>query len=78
MEQLNLLVIAALIGYVMASESLEDQYVVNTEDGKISGYMEYSTKGRAFYSFQSIPYAKPPVGELRLKVRKSSNSVVVE
>lgn len=62
-----MVVMAAVVGCVTASESRDDRVVVSTEDGKISGFREYSTKGRGFYSFQAIPYAKPPVGELRFK-----------
>lgn len=36
--------------------------------GKISGVKEISTKGRIFYTYRGIPYAKPPVGELRFRV----------
>uniref|UniRef100_A0A0P4WCJ5 Carboxylic ester hydrolase n=1 Tax=Scylla olivacea TaxID=85551 RepID=A0A0P4WCJ5_SCYOL len=68
MGHLNVVVVVAMLtGCVMASQSVGDQLVVSTEDGKISGFREYSTKGRAFYSFQGIPYAKPPVGQLRFK-----------
>lgn len=45
----------------------DERPVVHTEGGKIAGFMEKSTKGNEFYSFHSIPYAKPPVGSLRLK-----------
>ncbi|XP_047482665.1 venom carboxylesterase-6-like [Penaeus chinensis] len=35
--------------------------------GKISGVKEISTKGKIFYTYRGIPYAKPPVGELRFR-----------
>lgn len=42
--------------------------VVNTQQGRVAGVREESTKGKTFYSYHRIPFAKPPVGELRLKV----------
>ena len=42
--------------------------VVMTSTGKISGIREHSTEGKAFFSYYSIPFAKPPVGSLRFKV----------
>ncbi|XP_037785050.1 cholinesterase 2-like [Penaeus monodon] len=41
--------------------------VVTVEEGQVSGITELSTKGKEFYSYYGIPFAKPPVGELRLK-----------
>ncbi|KAG7161873.1 Acetylcholinesterase-like 1 [Homarus americanus] len=66
-----LVVVLPLVGVALAKRSTgsEDsqQVVVATQEGKISGFRDLSTKGNAFYSFHSIPYAKPPVGNLRLK-----------
>lgn len=45
--------------------------LVNTEGGWLSGVTETSTKGRQFNAFYSIPFAQPPVKELRFKVRGS-------
>lgn len=63
----------ALVAAVCGSS--EERLVVETEDGSISGVREYSTKGRAYYSFLSIPYAKPPVGELRFQVSMGEGKV---
>ncbi|KAG6454576.1 esterase E4 isoform X1 [Manduca sexta] len=41
--------------------------VVNVEQGRLQGRVVNSPSGRAFYSFQGIPYAKPPLGSLRFK-----------
>nr|XP_053646150.1 uncharacterized protein LOC128698080 isoform X2 [Cherax quadricarinatus] len=41
--------------------------LVWTQLGWVTGVQETSTKGRNFYSYYSIPYAKPPLGKLRFK-----------
>ena len=41
---------------------------IQTSSGTIVGMKEESTKGNTFYSYYSIPFAKPPVGDLRFKV----------
>ncbi|XP_076058871.1 juvenile hormone esterase-like [Oratosquilla oratoria] len=40
---------------------------VETDQGRLSGVAENTLKGRSYYAFRSIPYAKPPVGLLRFK-----------
>lgn len=42
--------------------------VVTVKQGKLKGKVAEDYKGGKFYSFQGIPYAKPPVGDLRFKV----------
>ena len=37
--------------------------------GQVRGSEMTSEAGRSFYAFRGIPYAKPPVGELRFSVR---------
>ncbi|KAK9746439.1 Carboxylesterase family [Popillia japonica] len=41
--------------------------VVNTFYGKLRGKTLLDIKGSVFYGFQGIPYAKPPLGNLRFK-----------
>lgn len=41
---------------------------VKLAKGKIKGQILKSRNGRSYYSYTGIPYAKPPVGELRFKV----------
>lgn len=38
------------------------------QQGKLKGKFEESKSGRKFSAFTGIPYAKPPVKELRFKV----------
>lgn len=46
--------------------------VLNLSQGKIKGSIEKSRNGREFRAFQGIPYAKSPIGDLRLQVFKSN------
>lgn len=47
-------------------------YVVEIEQGRVRGQEKASDylPGQTYYSFDGIPYAKPPVGPLRFKVIK--------
>jgi len=36
--------------------------------GKVIGTFLSSSNGRKYSAFRGIPYAKPPIGELRFKV----------
>ncbi|XP_077284899.1 juvenile hormone esterase-like [Arctopsyche grandis] len=40
---------------------------VNTSNGAIFGKMVSTSSNFSYYSFQGIPYAKPPLGDLRFK-----------
>jgi carboxylesterase type B len=40
---------------------------VDTEHGPIKGQRKSSVLGRNFFSFQGIPYMKPPFGKLRFR-----------
>ena len=44
--------------------------VVKTSYGEIRGFNSEDVDGKEFYSFKGIPYAKPPVDELRFQVSK--------
>ncbi|CAH0761910.1 unnamed protein product [Diatraea saccharalis] len=41
--------------------------IVTVEQGQLQGKTVNSPSGKGFYSFQGIPYAKPPLGTLRFK-----------
>lgn len=49
---------------VCVCESVE----VVLQQGILRGNKEVLEDGRQYYTFLSIPYAQPPVGELRFKV----------
>ncbi|KAL1502036.1 hypothetical protein ABEB36_007243 [Hypothenemus hampei] len=41
--------------------------IIEVAKGKLKGYKTVTLLGRDYLSFQGIPYAKPPLGELRFK-----------
>lgn len=43
--------------------------IVKLPQGNVIGQVKQSYYGRNFSSFEGIPYAKPPIGELRFEVR---------
>lgn len=47
--------------------SLGDVPTVVTPNGVVKGQIKQSYKGRDYMAFEGIPYAKPPVGELRFE-----------
>ena len=49
--------------------SVNSQPKVNLAQGVISGTYTKTFFKRKIASFQGIPFAKPPIGELRFKVR---------
>ncbi|KAK4885072.1 hypothetical protein RN001_001343 [Aquatica leii] len=48
--------------------------IVSIKNGKLRGKVEKNYDGNEFYSFQGIPYAKPPIGPLRFKPPVPSES----
>lgn len=46
----------------------DNQPIVRISDGALRGEKLESIRGGSYYSFKGIPYAKPPVGDLRFKV----------
>lgn len=45
--------------------------LTETEYGKVRGIKKLSVLNGKYLSFTGIPYAKPPIGNLRFKVRIS-------
>lgn len=46
----------------------EESPIVRIKNGTLEGTFMTSRKGREFMAFMGIPYAQPPVGELRFEV----------
>ncbi|XP_018575849.1 venom carboxylesterase-6-like isoform X2 [Anoplophora glabripennis] len=62
----KLISVNALLVLCNAIFAKEDP-IVDTKYGVIKGKIICSRSGTPFYAFQGIPYAKPPVGNLRFK-----------
>lgn len=58
------------IVFVVNVNSKSDQFIqIRTKNGLIRGLHETSQRKHVdFYAFRGIPYAKPPLDELRFKV----------
>jgi carboxylesterase type B len=63
----------ALLLTTIATALADDLVAIN--HGSLKGHRLTSSKGREIFAFQGVPYAKPPVGELRFKVRSQVLSV---
>lgn len=44
------------------------EYIVKVNEGELAGTIKVNINGGQFHSFQGVPYAKPPIGNLRFKV----------
>ncbi|XP_055310975.1 juvenile hormone esterase-like [Sitodiplosis mosellana] len=59
----------ALISVFTTHVAAEQYKIVETLDGQVRGVQKLTLlKEIPFYSFKGIPYAKPPIGDLRFKV----------
>ncbi|XP_042889448.1 acylcarnitine hydrolase-like, partial [Penaeus japonicus] len=80
MKTLLKLIAAAWLA-VAAAAVQEETVQVRLQQGVIEGARSEAAGGRFFYTFRSIPFAKPPVGKLRFKVgaaTPSANPVAAE
>lgn len=67
----QLFLIVALMSIVNRSGSFNNYKIVETTNGKIRGILNTTLLNAIpFYSFRGVPYAKPPIGDLRFKVHK--------
>lgn len=64
-------VVVAVVAAVAGAAAAKDLPLVDTEGGRVSGILEETLKGREFNSFYGIPFAQPPVGNLRFKVTRN-------
>jgi carboxylesterase type B len=60
----DFLALTILIAILVGVES----QLAQTQYGMIQGRTLYTETERAYYSFQRIPYARPPIGALRFRV----------
>lgn len=64
-----------LIAAAWLAAAQEETVQVRLQQGVIEGARSEAAGGRFFYTFRSIPFAKPPVGELRFKVGAATPAV---
>jgi hypothetical protein len=55
------------------AQSQDADVIVTLEQGDLKGLRIESIRDRELLAFLGIPYAKPPVGDLRFKVRQKVN-----
>ena len=64
----QLVIFSSFLSNSLSENEADGRPVVNVQDqGDVRGEIWTSYGGRSFYTFKTIPYAKPPVGNLRLK-----------
>ena len=66
MKFVKFLLFAILVKICSSYEEIDDM-IVEINDGKILGRHIYSTSGRTIRAFTNVPYAAPPIGNLRFK-----------
>lgn len=49
---------------------------VNTTNGQIKGRVQKTVAGTIFHTFSGIPFAEPPINELRFQVYNSVNNII--
>lgn len=42
--------------------------IAETEQGKLRGRIDFNYWNEPFFSFEGVPFAQPPIGDLRFKV----------
>lgn len=69
MYSINFLLFQTVLIFVGVLQAYDKYKVVETDSGPIRGVRNITLlNGAIFYSFRGIPYAKPPIGDLRFKV----------
>ncbi|KAK9720297.1 Carboxylesterase family [Popillia japonica] len=56
-----------IFSFIIAAYAADDNLLVSLEDGSVRGRHKTSYNGRQFTAFEGIPFAKPPIGELRFE-----------
>jgi carboxylesterase type B len=65
----KILLIVCAIALLLKCLSQNNGPTVLTQQGILRGTYLHSRHGRMFSAFQGVPYAHPPVGDLRFQVR---------
>ncbi|KAI4466377.1 carboxylic ester hydrolase [Holotrichia oblita] len=72
MQKYLILIAVAVLDSVLVLAQICDESspITKTKSGDVRGTVFKSRKGKAFAAFRGIPYAQPPVGDLRFKPPK--------
>ncbi|XP_063709088.1 uncharacterized protein LOC134837636 [Culicoides brevitarsis] len=62
-----LVVKTSLLQKKISLRKMTQEVLIDTKSGRVKGLYKESLLGDEYFSFQSIPYAKAPIGELRFK-----------
>lgn len=54
-----------------------DDPIIEISDGKLRGTITVNNEGETIYTFLGIPFAKPPIGDLRFKVSNFRGNFIV-
>jgi hypothetical protein len=65
----HLFLIVSATTLALHAASSQNAPTVHVQQGTLKGTYLTSRYGRKFAAFQGIPYAQPPIGDLRFKVR---------
>lgn len=60
-------IITSLLFCLLAAK-FSASVVIPTQHGPVEGTVKTSDLGRNYFHFMGIPYAKPPLGELKFRV----------
>lgn len=75
---MKLLFLVLLSSLVTFGWTLEDAPRVKTPLGAIKGYYKISGNGKQYEAYEGIPYALPPVGKFRFKVKSVRLDLIFE
>ncbi|KAL2720354.1 esterase E4-like [Vespula squamosa] len=68
LKTIGLIALSAFFVFAIADDSTSENPIVEAPIGKIRGSILTSRLGRKIYSFRSVRYAEPPVGQQRFQV----------
>ena len=68
MEPLVKILVLLFVVLVDGANNGRTGKIVSTNTGKVKGIVSLSRQHREFYSWRGIPYAEPPLGDLRYEV----------
>lgn len=60
--------IFAILSILLGVAFCNEYYTLSTKQGTLKGKIMESRNNKKFIAFQNIPFAKPPIGELRFEV----------